>query len=106
MAGAVFVTQDLIWTASSSGLHWVGEFLFDHLEDPQAREYVREILDNNIGSLALDDFSPTARHQVLNLLRDELVDDARERLSPDPIRRQNYLEALQELEEMARAVPR
>lgn len=106
MAGTIFVAPNRTWPAASWAFHWVAEYLADNLTDKDAIDYLREVVDTNMGLLSLKedggDFTPRARHQILNLLRNNLVPDAEQRLPTENFDREGALELLQQLADMAR----
>lgn len=78
------------------------EFLIKSIDDPAARNELLEIQDNNLGLVDVADFDGDVQRQVLRLLRDDLVPDARQHLRPDIGDREGYLQVLQQLSDMAR----
>jgi hypothetical protein len=102
MAGDVWLSAKDRWSANSSLYHWVLEFWISSLNDPVVVDALQEIRDVNIGLVNLEDFDPKVQHQMRELLRDNLVKDAQMRLRADLPDRQGFIEALQELADLAR----
>jgi len=105
MAGTIFMAPNRTWPVASWAFHWVAEFLADNVEDKEAVDYLREVIDSNIGILSLmeegGDFNASARRQILDLLQNKLVPDAERRLPSENFDRTGGLEVLQELSDMA-----
>lgn len=106
MAGTIFVAPNRTWAVASWAFHWVAEYLADHVEDKEATDYLREVIDSNMGLLSLKedtgDFSPPVRQQILNLLQHELVPDAERRLPTENFDREGALNLLRQLADLAR----
>jgi hypothetical protein len=107
VAGTIFLDSRRSWPVASWAFRWVAEFLADRIEDEQAVDYLRRVIDSNMGILGLEesgDFSPAVRRQILHLLREDLVPDARVRLPSENFDREAALEILGQLANMAREV--
>ncbi|MEV6306578.1 hypothetical protein AB0M02_44760 [Actinoplanes sp. NPDC051861] len=100
MAGLLVLKPGTDWTASGGLFDWTLEFLIDRLSAPEAVAYLREILDNNLGSFWLTELPPDARGQAVAQLRDHLVEAANHEL-PDGEQKAAVLKHLRELAEMA-----
>jgi hypothetical protein len=103
MAGDVWLSSKIRWSANNSLYHWVLEFLLSSVNDRSAVESLEELRDVNIGLVNLEDFVPKVRHQMLELLRDNLVRDAFARLPSDMSDRHGFIEGLRELADLASA---
>ncbi|MEV0901748.1 hypothetical protein [Actinoplanes sp. NPDC049802] len=101
MAGLLVLRPDLDWNVSGGLFYWTVEFLADRMSDPEAAAYLREISDENLGSLWLSELSPSARAEAVELLRDHLV-DAADRELPGGKGKTAVLGLLRELADMAR----
>ncbi len=103
MAGDVWLSKKVRWSANNSLYHWVLEFLLSSVDDRTAVESLEEIRDANIGLVNLEDFDSKVQHQILELLRGNLVHDALTRLPSGMSDRQGFIEGLQELADLASA---
>jgi hypothetical protein len=72
MAGLVVMRPGADWTATGGLFDWVLEFLIDRVSDPDAVERLREVLDNNLGSLWVPDFAEAAQREIIGRLAEEL----------------------------------
>src|SRR5215831_2704711 len=106
MAGDVWLSDKIRWSANSSLYHWVLEFLISWVDDHEAVRSLKEIRDVNIGLVNVAEFDPKVQHQIIELLRGSLVPDAQTRLRPDMPDRQGFIEGLQELAALVSAAAR
>ena len=100
MATLISLGPELDWQASGGLFDWTLEFLIDRLEDDEAIDRLREIVDNNLGSLWLSDLPPRAVPDALRLLADELI-PAGERALPDGDHKTYAIEQLRTLAALA-----
>src|SRR5262245_62129606 len=82
MAALISLGPDLDWQASGGLFDWTLEFLIERLNNAEATDRLREIVDNNLGSLWLSDLPPQVGQVALHLLADQLV-PLGERTMPD-----------------------
>jgi hypothetical protein len=101
MSGDIWLSKDVRWLANSSLYHWVLDFLIVSVDKPDAVRDLEEIRDNNLGLVNIEDFDLGTQHQMVHLLRESLVPQAESRLQGEG--RQDFLEALQELADMAKS---
>jgi hypothetical protein len=101
MAGDFWLTRKTRWVVNSSLYHWALEFLILSLNDQELVQELAEIRDTNIGLVNLEDFDAKAQRKILELLRDNLVDDAMARLPADLPSRESFTGGLQELADLA-----
>ncbi len=73
MAGLISLKPGVDWTATGGLFDWTLEFLIARLSDAAAAERLHEIVDNNLGSLWISEFSATTQQEIFVLLRDGLV---------------------------------
>lgn len=71
MAGLVFLPDGRDWNASSSVFYWMLDTLAARAQDPALVAELREVSDNNLGALDLEDMPP-ARLAELTALIDQL----------------------------------
>lgn len=64
MAGIVFVSESSHWDVSSSVFYWVVDTLADRVPSPALAQRLREISDNNLGSLRLSQLPPEQRSEL------------------------------------------
>jgi hypothetical protein len=97
MAGLVVVRPGADWTATGGLLDWVIEFLIERVPAPEVVQRLREILDNNLGSLWIPEFSEDAQREIIDKLAGELVDAAQRELPEG----QHKAAAVRQLHELA-----
>ena len=73
MAGLIVLKPGVDWTATGGLFDWALEFLIPRLSDKEAVERLREIVDGNLGSLWISEFSTAVRLQIIVALRARLV---------------------------------
>jgi hypothetical protein len=98
---ALILLEEGIDRQTSGGMFdWILEFLIDRIADQEAADRLRQILDNNLGSLWLTEFTPAVRTAALEHLARGLVPAAEQRL-PLSDRRDEALAALRTLAGLA-----
>lgn len=101
MSGTIAVTPDKRWSAAGWLFDWTVEALAKDLSDSTAVASMREIIEDNIGWLGLDDLSPDTRAEVLRRIKTELVDEAEKTLPATIPNRAAAIELLRELAQLA-----
>jgi hypothetical protein len=101
MAGTIAVTPDNRWSAATWLFDWIVEFLASHVEEPELRSSLKEIVDENLGWLGLSDFGPKAELELRELLRTQLVDEANAKFSTTMARRDDAINYLRQLADAA-----
>ncbi len=96
MAGLISLKPGVNWTATGGLFDWTLEFLIARLSDEAAVERLHEIVDNDLGSLWISEFSATTQQEILVLLRNGLVSSA-ERELPESDYKPGAVRHLQEL---------
>jgi len=96
MAALILVKPDVDWQASSGLFDFAVEFLIPRMSDRAAADWMRTVVDNNLGSLWLTEFSAQTQREVFELWRAGLL-EAAERSIPDSPGRASALAKLQEL---------
>jgi hypothetical protein len=104
MSGTIAVTPDKRWSAAGWLFDWTLEALARDLSDEAARQHLREILDNNLGWLSLDDLPPAARAEALSKITTSLVQEADASLPGSVANRPAVLDLLRELARTAEGV--
>ncbi len=102
MAGTIAITRDVRWSVSNWAYHWVLDFLIHRVTDPKLAAALHEIDDLNLGWVELDDFDESQRDELLDLLANELVPDAEARLVPEKANRDEWIDVIRPLKEIAR----
>ncbi|WP_155375235.1 hypothetical protein [Catellatospora vulcania] len=101
MSGTIAVAPDKRWSAAGWLFDWTVEALADDLDDDAAAADLREIVEDNLGWLGLDDLSPAARAEVLRRIKTDLVDRADRELPPTVPNRSEALDLLRDLSRLA-----
>ncbi|MET8234241.1 hypothetical protein ABZS77_26560 [Micromonospora sp. NPDC005298] len=96
MAGLIVLKPGVDWTATGGLFDWTLEFLISRLSDRQTVGHLQEIVDNNLGSLWLDDLPAAAQREVVRLWRDGLI-EAGEGHLPETEHKADVIRHLQEL---------
>lgn len=69
MAGMVFVSDDSRWGVDSWAFSWAVETLAEHVTVAPLAARLREIEEHHLGSLALADFPPDQRADLVAQIR-------------------------------------
>ena len=96
MAGLIVLKPGVDWTATGGLFDWTLEFLISRLSDRQAADHLQEIVDNNLGSLWIDDLPIAAQQEIVGHWRIGLV-TAGERQLPETEHKVDVIRHLQEL---------
>ncbi|MBQ1035099.1 hypothetical protein [Micromonospora sp. C81] len=96
MAGLIVLKPGVDWTATGGLFDWTLEFLISRLSDRQAANHLQEIVDNNLGSLWIDDLPAAAQREIVSHWRNDLV-TAGERQLPETEHKVDVIRHLQEL---------
>ncbi|WP_327035647.1 hypothetical protein [Micromonospora ureilytica] len=96
MAGLIVLKPGVDWTATGGLFDWTLEFLISRLSDRQTASRLQEIVDNNLGSLWIDDLTTAAQQEIVSHWRSGLV-TAGERQLPETEHKADVIQHLQEL---------
>jgi hypothetical protein len=96
MACLIVLKPGTDWTATGGLFDWTLEFLMARLSDTEAVERIREIVDNNLGSLWVSEFPAQAQRELVSHLRDGLVAAAQRKL-PESDHKATALQHLRDL---------
>ncbi|MEW1586061.1 hypothetical protein AB0283_11490 [Micromonospora vinacea] len=96
MAGLIVLKPGVDWTATGGLFDWTLEFLISRLSDRQAANHLQEIVDNNLGSLWIDDLPAAAQQEIVSHWRSGLV-TAGQRQLPETEHKVDVIRHLQEL---------
>ncbi len=99
MAALILVKPGVDWTASGGLFDWTLEFLIARISDKGAAEWMRTVVDNNLGSLWFTQFPEETQEEIFRLLRSNIV-DAAERELPDGPAKPAAVARLRELAEL------
>jgi hypothetical protein len=100
VAALILLDEGIDWQTSGGMFDWTLEFLIDRIEDQQAIDRLHQIIDNNLGSLWLTEFTPPVRTAALEHLSRDLLPAAEQHLPPSD-RRDEALAALRALAGLA-----
>ena len=101
MSGFMIVDKGVNWSASGGVFDWTLEFLGSKVSDAETVEYLADVKDN-VQMLALPDFPPPVRNELVAIIRNDLV-AAAERDLPEGEAKPFALAALQELVDLTYA---
>ncbi|MEH0932455.1 DUF4926 domain-containing protein [Micromonospora sp. CPCC 205558] len=73
MAGLIVLKPGVDWIATGGLFDWTLEFLISRLSDRQTTNRLQEIVDNNLGSLWIDDLPAAVRQEIVSHWRNGLV---------------------------------
>ncbi|MEU7750480.1 hypothetical protein AB0B57_01835 [Micromonospora sp. NPDC049101] len=96
MAGLIVLKPGVDWTATGGLFDWTLEFVISRLSDRQTANHLQEIVDNNLGSLWIDELPAAAQQEIVSHLRNGLV-TAGERQLPETEHKIAVIQHLQEL---------
>ena len=96
MAAVIVVREGRDWQSSGALFDWTLEYLIPRLSDEKTAEWLRSVVDENLGSLWLPDLPAEAQDEICGLLRSGLL-SAAEREVPAAV------DQLRELAELAGA---
>ena len=102
MSGTIEVSPQLRWSAAGWLFDWTVGYLADHVADAEVAAGLREIVDENLGWLGLDDYGPEARAELVTLLRDKVVPAAEADLPNTVDNKPAVLDLLRDLAEATR----
>ncbi|MFY1584491.1 hypothetical protein ACN267_08300 [Micromonospora sp. WMMD734] len=73
MAGLIVLKPGVDWTATGGLFDWTLEFLVARLSDRQVADQLREVVDNNLGSVWVHELPPAAQAEIVSHWRRDLV---------------------------------
>ena len=101
MAGTIELGGGSRWDVPSWAFNFVLAYLAGTVDDESIAEGLREIDEENLGFLSLDQFGPAVRTRILTLLHDGLVPYAEEHLPEELPGRPGGISRLRELADLA-----
>ncbi|PZG18362.1 hypothetical protein C1I95_13750 [Micromonospora craterilacus] len=96
MAGLIVLKPGVDWTATGGLFDWTLEFLISRLSDRQAAARLQEIVDNNLGSLWIDELPGPVQQEIVRHWRSGLVGAGEQQL-PETEQKATVVRHLQEL---------
>ncbi|NJC12660.1 hypothetical protein F4558_002486 [Micromonospora profundi] len=98
MAGIIVLRPGVDWTTTGGLFDWTLEFVIPRLADRRAAEHLQEIVDNNLGSLWVEELPASAQREIVDQWRSGLVAAGQQQL-PETEQKASVLRHLQELVE-------
>ncbi|HEV7465620.1 MAG TPA: hypothetical protein VGP96_04935 [Candidatus Dormibacteraeota bacterium] len=105
MAGTIALSPDIRWSAAGWLFDWTLRFIAQQVGDPGVSATLQEVIDENLGWVDMTALPPEARRTVVRKLRDELVSAAEGQLPATLPGRQQVLDHVRELSQLARRLP-
>jgi hypothetical protein len=82
MAALIMVRDGRDWQCSGALFDWTLEYLIDRVSDEKTAEWLRTVVDENLGNLWIPDLSTEAQGEIHDAIRGDLI-AAAERELPD-----------------------
>src|SRR5690242_14772691 len=83
MAALIMVREGRDWQSSNALFDWTLEYLIPRVTDEKTADWLRTIVDENLGSLWIPDLPPEAQEEICTLLRAGLLGTAARELPDD-----------------------
>jgi len=94
MAALIMVRPDRDWQSSGGLFDWTLEYLIPRLADEKAAEWLRTIVEENLGMLWIPDLPDEVQEEIYDLLRSGVVAAAAHELPPTAVDQLRELVAL------------
>lgn len=104
MAGTIELRPDVRWSASGWIFDWVLRAAAQRVSDDQLAGDLREIVDENLGWLALSDFQDQQRLSIIHVLQQQLVPAAEAELQASIGDRAAVIDRIRTLADLARTI--
>lgn len=101
MAGTIELEPGTEWSAATWLYDLALTITADHLDSPALTQRLHEVVDSNFGWTNLADYAPLERNAILNSMRTHLVTAAQTRLPATVPNRDQALDLLQNLADLA-----
>ena len=101
MAGSVSLSPEERWSVAGWLFDWTVEFLAANVSRTSVRTSLKEIVDENLGWLALGDYGPDAERDMRALLRSGVVAAADGAFPADMPGRAHAIDLLEQLSRRA-----
>jgi hypothetical protein len=106
MSGYISLSSDTGWQATSGLFRLVANFIADRGGSESLATQIHDMIEFNLPhQISLDKLSSADRHKVLKTLQDDLVMHAEETIPPSLDTRDELLDHIKELANLARSVP-
>ena len=94
MAALIMVRGDRDWQSSGGLFEWTLEYLIPRLADEKTAEWLRTIVEENLGMLWIPDLPDEVQEEIYDLLRTGVVAAAAQELPPTAVEQLRELVAL------------
>jgi hypothetical protein len=94
MAALIMVRPDRDWQSSSGLFDWTLEYLIPRISDEKTAEWLRMVVDENLGNLWIPDLPDQAQEEIYDVLRTGVVAAAVHELPPSAVDQLRELVAL------------
>ena len=94
MAALIMVRPDRDWQSSGGLFDWTLEYLIPRLAEEKAAEWLRTIVEENLGMLWIPDLPDEVQAEIYDLLRSGVVAAAAHELPPTAVDQLRELVAL------------
>jgi hypothetical protein len=94
MAALIMVRPGRDWQSSGSLFDWTLEYLIPRLSDAKTAEWLRTVVEENLGSLWIPDLPSDTQAEIYDLLRADLLRAAEKELPPVAVEELRELIAL------------
>jgi hypothetical protein len=94
MAALIMVRPGRDWQSSGGLFDWTLEYLIPRLSDKETADWLRTVVEQNLGSIWIPDLPPHTQDQIYDLLRTEILAAARREL---PAEAQDQIQELVDL---------
>ncbi|GIM93845.1 hypothetical protein [Paractinoplanes toevensis] len=94
MAALIMVRPGRDWQSSGGLFDWTLEYLIPRLSDAATAEWLRTVIEENLGSLWIPDLPSDTQTEIYDLLRAGLLRAAEKELSPVAVEELRELIAL------------
>ena len=94
MAALIMVRPDRDWQSSGGLFDWTLEFLIPRISDEKTAEWLRTIVEENLGMLWIPDLPDETREEIYDVLRTGVVAAAAHELPPVAVDQLRELVAL------------
>jgi hypothetical protein len=73
MAALIMVREGRDWQSSGALFDWTLEYLIPRVSDCKTAEWLRTVVDENLGNLWIPDLPADAQEEIYTLIRTELL---------------------------------
>lgn len=84
MSKDILVSEEYGWSASFGLFEWTVGFLRDAVTDESTKDWLRTVLDENLGVVDLSTLPERGRREILHALRESFVPAINARFPDDP----------------------